>query len=131
MTQRSRRFSGTIGCFCGDRLGNNGNIHIVQAVFVSTAHTLVFQYFVTNRGILTDAHAAKNIELSSIFPVCNPFKTAKIYWIIRTNSPESLSFQWIPGFLVTSLLLVQYSSSVQKLFYGCKSVLPFRWIYAP
>ena len=65
MTQRSRRFSGTIGCFCGDRLGNNGNIHIVQAVFVSTAHTPVFQYFVTNRGILTDAHAAKNIELSS------------------------------------------------------------------
>lgn len=30
MTRRSRRFSAFIGCFCNNRLGNHGNIDLVQ-----------------------------------------------------------------------------------------------------
>ena len=32
VTRRSRRFSAFIGCLCDNRLGNNGNIHIVHKV---------------------------------------------------------------------------------------------------
>lgn len=32
VTRRSRRFSAFIGCLCDDRLGNNGNIHIVHEI---------------------------------------------------------------------------------------------------
>ena len=30
VTRRPRRFSAFIGCLCDNRLGNNGNIHIVH-----------------------------------------------------------------------------------------------------
>ena len=35
VTRRSRRFSAFIGCLCDDRLGNNGNIHIVHEIEVN------------------------------------------------------------------------------------------------
>ena len=35
VTRRSRRFSAFIGCLCDNRLGNNGNIHIVHEIEVN------------------------------------------------------------------------------------------------
>ena len=35
MTRRSRRFSASIGCFCSNRFGNNGNFYIVHEVEVN------------------------------------------------------------------------------------------------
>ena len=35
VTRRSRRFSAFIGCLCDNRLGNNGNIHIVHEIEVT------------------------------------------------------------------------------------------------
>ena len=35
VTRRSRRFSASIGCFCSNRFGNNGNFYIVHEVEVN------------------------------------------------------------------------------------------------